>query len=106
MSGSQGPDYPVGAGAGGDNCAGLRREKPLAAPDPDLVAQLAVGQVLQLVLGDEPHPPIAAVDDDGNEVGAVPPDPVLVECLKLGHPFHATVRSINGGAVMLTIEPS
>lgn len=107
MSGSSGPDYSrFGGGAGVANCAGYRRDKPLQAPDEDVVATLDVGQVLELLLHTSPTPVIAVVTLDGREAGAIMPEELLISCLQQGVEYSATVISIRGGHVMLRIAPA
>lgn len=107
MSGSNGPDYSrVGGGSGAANCAGLRPEKPLQAPNEIVVETLSIGDVLQLSLRENPTPVIAVVTEDGREAGAIMPDEFLISCLQQGVQYTATVMSIRGGHVMLRIVAS
>lgn len=104
MSGSSGPDYSrIGGGSGVANCAGLRPDKPLQAPNEDVVEALSIGDVLHLSLRENPTPVIAVVTDDGQEAGAIMPDELLISCLQQGVQYTATVGSIRGGHVMLRI---
>lgn len=107
MSGSEGPDYTVMRGsAGSAECAGLRKEKPLLAPNADVIADLVVGDVLGVDLRDSSNPAIAIVADDGREAGAVMPDEQLIECLRQGYIYRARVTTIRGGHVSVIVEPS
>lgn len=104
MSGSEGPDYTTFGGTGGQDCSGLRLNKPLQAPQFEVVARLAVNDELSLVLHDSDQPVIAVVTVMGEEAGAVIPDRALIDCLRLGVAFHATVTSVNGGHMMLSVR--
>nr|WP_300148920.1 hypothetical protein [Propionicimonas sp.] len=105
MSGSNGPDYsPVGGGSGAADCASYRREKPLQAPNGDVVPMLRVGDVLDVELQEDPVLVVAVVTPSGREAGAIVPDGQLISCLQNGVAFSATVTSIRGGHVMFRIE--
>ncbi|MCU1445031.1 hypothetical protein [Cryobacterium sp.] len=105
MSGSEGPDYTGFGGIGGlGDCSGLRSVKPLQAPDADVVSGLSVDDDLNLVLHDGDQPVIAVMTKAGEEAGAIIPELKLIECLRLGVAFHATVNSIHGGHVLLSVH--
>ena len=104
MSGSNGPDYSFGAGAGGTSCSGITRHLALQAPDSDIVATLEVGDLMELILHDGDAPTIAVTTSDGNEAGAIMPDQALIDCLRLGVRYVAEARSISGGQVLLAVR--
>lgn len=105
MSGGNGPDLPVIGGVGGvADCAGLRKRAALQAPNPDVVADLAVDDVLALVLHDGDAPVIAVVTDRGEEAGAVMPERQLIECLRLNVAIFARVISVDGGHILLLLH--
>jgi hypothetical protein len=107
MSGDEGPDYTVFRGTGGQaECAGLRRDKPLQAPNDDVVGSLEIGDLLRVVLRTNPTPVIVIVMEDGAEAGAIMPDEQLIACLQQGIAFAATVTAIRDGHIMLSIRPS
>jgi hypothetical protein len=106
MSGNNGPDWSLSSGIGGTaDCVGLRRERALQVPNPDLVNSLEPGDVLGLVLHDGEAPAIAVVNDDGEELGALMPDQQLIDCLRFGIEFEAKVKSSEGGQVLLAVSP-
>ncbi|NQX30078.1 hypothetical protein HQQ81_22260 [Microbacteriaceae bacterium VKM Ac-2854] len=104
MSGSNGPDYSSsGGGSSGTDCSGYRNEKPLQAPNEDVVPTLSVGEDLYLALRKNPVLVIAVITADGREAGSIMPDVLLISCLQQGVAYTATVRSIRGGHIMLAI---
>lgn len=103
MSGSEGRDYLSFGGIGNGDCSDLRLNKPLQAPRAEVIARLNVGDALTLALEDSDQPVIAVLTGDGKEAGAVIPDQALIDCLRRGVEFRATVRSILGSSVQLTV---
>ncbi|MDO4027416.1 hypothetical protein [Clavibacter michiganensis] len=111
MSGSEGADYITfrGAGSGGggssdrNECSGLKKTKSLQNSDYDVVSLLAVGDILELRLGQDTKPVVVVVLRDGDIIGAVIPDQQLVSCLELGFLYQARVQTINGGQVDLIV---
>lgn len=106
MSGSNGPDWSLAGPGSTTNCAGVRRRLALQVPDPDVVATLSVGDALRLVLLGDDTPTIAVVTESGAEAGAITPDRTLIDCLGAGVTFGATVVSIDGVNVILSIQPT
>ncbi len=104
MSGSGGSG-PIGGGSGGGgSCSELRLERNLEGPVPDVVNELQLDDELRLALRDGPPTIVAVVDDQGRDAGAITPTGQLIECLRSGHEFVATVTSAEGGAIWLEIR--
>lgn len=107
MSGSNGPDYSQSrTGTGGDDCSSYRRDKPLQAPNDEVVDGLRAGDILALELREGPPLVVAVLGAGADEAGSVIPDTALISCLRRGMKFSATVRSIRGGHLMLSVAPS
>lgn len=104
MSGSDGPSGG-GMWTGGpqsDDCASLRIDDGVAAPDATFV--FTVGMVFDVVLNPGP-PATVSLQFEHRRVGSVHPYPALVRCLNSGVPFEAEVRSISGGDIRVAVEP-
>jgi hypothetical protein len=111
MSGSDPPPgpspRPPGPDGGGPNCADLEFTTTLASPDPERVASLAPGDVLDVrLLEQDGVAIIAVVDGDGSPVGSVVSDRAaqLRECLQRGFTYDADVESVDGGAVRIRVS--
>lgn len=101
----------LGAGAGGraggdeSACPGPPFETVLASPFPDVVAQLEVGDLLDVVAIEEPVRGVVAQTLDGEVVGAVTRDiRFLRGCLNEGCGYEADVLRIAGGSVSVLIR--
>lgn len=111
MSGSGG-----GAGGGGfgpsdpgTDCQRLRFSATLQSPQPQAVAALSVGELLDVVLapGVGTTPPVVEVRRaDGTIVGALIEHLTeLLRCLREGFTYVAEVRDITGGSVRVHVRP-
>lgn len=106
MSGSDGPSAGGGGWGGGaafpnDDCAALTFEAWLAAVTGDV--SFAVGDVLGVVLGTT-VPPTIHLLSGSDVVGTIRPIPAILRCLSSGFNYMATVRSADGGAVLVRIS--
>lgn len=103
MSGSSG-GYSFETGAVQQNCADLIIRTQLASPDPAVLADLRVGDILTVRLLSATGP-LQAVTHDGNIAGAIlTSDPgLLINCINNGHEYMAKILSINGGDCQVSI---
>ena len=106
MSGSD-PTVRVGngGGAGGTNKCILRFTTVLASPDPDVVASVTDGQLLDIVRVDEPIRVIVAKTLFGEIVGAVSREIITLRaCIDEGHTYEAEVIQAAGGSVTVEVR--
>ena len=106
--GSGGGGGGFGPPDSGTDCARLRFLATLQSPQPDAVAGLKEGDVLDVVLapGSGTTPPVVEVRlPDGTTVGALIEHLTeLLRCLGQGVQYVAEVRSISGGAVRVQVR--
>lgn len=105
MSGSD-PSVIRGTGIGGgtDDCS-IAFDTTLASPDPELVAELRVGEVLDIVSVDEPARGVIARVIGGPPVGAITRDILrLRDCIARGNSYEAEVVRVEGGSVTVAIR--
>lgn len=96
--------FPVGGSAAGP-CESLRLERMLESPVPGVADDLAVGDLLQVVLREDPPPPlVVAVSQSGHDAGGVVPTGQLIECLRQGFRFEAEVTSHSGAAIQIEVR--
>jgi hypothetical protein len=97
-----------GGGGGSDNvpCEELKFDAQLTSPQPSLVKELSVGQVLDVNIVNVKGQQLLQVLKNGQPVGGLIGSDAarLRECILGGHHFNATVMSINGGQVRVHIE--
>lgn len=109
MSGSD-PSVRRNDGGGSideDDCPGRPFETVLASPDPDVVAQLDIDQLLDIVSVDEPARGVIARTLEGDYVGAIVRDIVrLRRCIADGSTYEADVLRIAGGSVTVLVRPT
>lgn len=110
MSGSD-PSIRRNDGGGGsgddDDCPGRPFETVLASPNPDVVAQLDIDQLLDIVSVEEPVRGVIAQTLDGDFVGAIVRDIVrLRRCIAAGNTYEADVVRIAGGSVTILVRPT
>ena len=100
--GPGGPDRDV------DPCSAINEIVTLASPQPDVLAGLKPDDRLSVGLVGNP-PAIVAKTLHGEVAGTlVPPVAVhgkLVDCLKNGRAFVATVISVQGGKCVVDVSP-
>lgn len=80
-----------------EDCSSLSDVASITSPIPDELAKLGVGTVLTVEL--QPSPQIVIVKNGGALVGGLAPVKLvqLIECLKAGFQFSATVLRRDGG---------
>lgn len=103
MSGSS-SSYSFDTGATRQNCADIVLKTQLASPDPDVIDDLGVGDILNIKLSSATGP-LQAVTMDGQIAGAIlSSNPaLLINCITEGHEYLARVLSINGGDCQVSI---
>jgi hypothetical protein len=105
MSGSDGPvASPTDGGGGLDPCASLRLTRNIEAPVPGVADQLQPGDTLTVLLRQGPPDLVVTVDNQDREAGGISPTTRLLDCLRQGVPFQATVLTIHGGAIQVEVQ--
>lgn len=98
-----------GGGGGGslDECA-FTEITILSSPDPAVVAGLSVGDVLAVVMETQPVPRLVVMAGGHRIAGSVTSAKLLdmMECIRRGYNYAATVRDIAGGRVTVEIHPA
>jgi hypothetical protein len=109
MSGSD-PSVRRNDGGGSiedEDCPGQPFETVLASPNPDVVSQLDIDQLLDIVSVEEPARGVIAQTLDGDYVGAIVRDIVrLRRCIAAGNTYEADVVRIAGGSVTVLVRPT
>lgn len=102
MSGSSG-SY-LGPYSPSDSCAALRFETQLASPKAHVVAQLQVGNTLDIVFGPSGSQVVIALWNGAEAGGIVDPHlPQLRNCMNQNEQYQADVLSIAGGQVRVRV---
>jgi hypothetical protein len=95
-----------GAGGGRDDCPGQPFQTVLGSPNPDIVAELDEGDLLDVVKIDSPVRGVVANVLTGETVGAITRDIVrLRRCIDNGNEYEAEVIRMSGGSVTVTVRP-
>ena len=109
-SGSSGYDPPTprpgdGALPGDDPCARLSFSAYISSPDPDVVPDLEVGDILDVVLTDNDGVPLVELrTDDASVAGTLTTNlGRLLPCIER-RAYVAEVTSIDGGAVQVDVR--
>lgn len=103
MSGSGG-SY-LGSDSPSDSCASLRFDTQLASPKAQVVAQLQVGDVLDIAFGQGGNQIVVALWNSVEAGGIVDPHlNQLRNCMNQGEQFQARVLSITGGQVRVRVQ--
>lgn len=104
MSGSDPTSHNGGTRGAGGSCPD-DLELTLGSPDPEAIADLEIGYVLDVLSIEEPVRGVAAFDVSGRYVGAVTRDLVdLRSCLEQGVLYEAEVLNIRGGAITVVVR--
>lgn len=92
-----------GGGSGGTSCEDYVIETRLWSPSPDAVGQLEIGDVLDVELDEDK---VVVVDEEGTVVGTIVERGKgrLHQCLAKGYEFAATVKSVSGGSVVVSVR--
>lgn len=103
MSGSS-SSYTFDTGATRHNCADIVLKTQLASPNPDIIEDLAIGDILNIKLSSATGP-LHAVTMDNQVAGAIlSSNPaLLINCINEGYEFLAKVLSVNGGDCQVSI---
>ena len=106
------PSKPSGGGGGGgggslDECA-FTEITILSSPDQAVVADLSVGDVLAVVMETQPVPRLVVMNGNHRIAGSITSAKLLdmMECIRRGYNYAATVREIAGGRVTIEIHPA
>ncbi|MBN9239934.1 MAG: hypothetical protein J0J03_09685 [Leifsonia sp.] len=93
-----------GAGGGEDDACPQQFQTVLGSPTPDIVAELTLGELLDVVAIDTPRAVIATLLS-GETVGAITRDIArLRRCLADGVEYEAVVVDIAGGSVTVDVH--
>ena len=97
----------VGANDGAEyRCPGAPFQTVLASPDPEHVASLSEGELLNIEKIDAPVRGVVATLLTGEQVGAISRDIVrLRECIDAGPDYEAEVLRVSGGSVTVSVRP-
>ena len=87
------------------DCSQLTDETTLNSPDPNVIRELSVGDVLVIVLANE-RQSLVAMDSHGNIAGSITSNLMLqfIKCLDGGFEYVAVVQSIVGGQCTVQIR--
>lgn len=93
-------------GAGGPNPCMFSEIAILASPNPPVIAALAVGSVLTVVL--QQVPLRVVVMTGGAIAGSITSARLadFIQCIRAGQLYEARVTQINGGAVTVEVYPA
>lgn len=106
MSGGGGDRGPSGGGDSGVDCRDLRFEATISSPQPTVVANLQVDEVLTVGIEQQATNRMIAVRrSNGDLVGSLTDHlRELIRCIQEGVNYEATVISIQGGAVRVRVQ--
>lgn len=107
MSGSGGGSFAAG-GAQEISCDRLSFETQLSSPKPLVVAGINVGDVLSVAMEQQGAAQVVVVIRHGNQLAGGITSPKmsrLLECMRQGTQYQATVLSKAGGQVTIRISP-
>lgn len=109
MSGGGGGGGPGGGFGPRDDrtpCDQLRFQTSIASPQP-ATDDLAVGDLLQVVLSSGPPVVIHLIDSSGDVVGSlISRIADLLRCIQDGFSYEAEVKQINGGNIQIDVRPA
>ena len=96
----------IGANSGdADDCPGAPFQTVLASPDPEYVASLTEGELLNIEKIDTPVRGVVATLLTGERVGAISRDIArLRRCIDAGHEYEGEVLRVSGGSVTVDIR--
>jgi len=105
MSGNDGGGVGGWSAGAGDTSCDIELTTALASPDPAVMATIAVGEVLTVVLRESPRSVITQTTS-GQYVGAITQRAAdLARCMQDGSTYTARVTGITGGAVTVKVAP-
>jgi len=87
------------------DCASLFEKTIINSPDPDVVDELKIGDVLHVTLGDKRE--ILVVTDSGDTAGSITSARMLdfINCIEKGFSYVAIVKAVAGGRTDVEIRP-
>lgn len=87
-----------------DQC-NLRFTTQLSSPNPDLVKDLSVGDIL-IVAFDENKNLVTAQNSNLEAVGTIAPPNLskLIDCIQQGNEYVATITKMNGGYITVEVH--
>lgn len=84
-----------GGGGGQTDCSRLIFEAAIASPDPDVVQTVAIGDMCDVVLWNDPTRIVVLTRPNGDVLGAITERwPALVACIGQGVTFEAEVLQV------------
>ena len=103
MSGSSSGDW---AEPNQDSCEKLSSDTTLTSPVRDVIAQIAVGAVLDVRVDTIGTARVVRAVYNGNVAGSITSTIIqkIVECIDSGHEYVAQVVSIQGGACRVRVH--
>jgi len=106
MSGSGGGSFAAG-GAQEISCDRLSFETQLSSPKPEVVAGINVGDVLWVAIEQQGSAQVVVIKHGNQVAGGItsPKMSRLLECIRQGTQYQATVLSKAGGQVAIRISP-
>ena len=95
----------TGIGEGTNLCAKIQEELRVISPDPNVLTNLQVNDILD-VNSTNGNAPIILVTSNGNVLGSIIPSSleILLNCINEGNLFKAVIKSINKGICIVTIS--
>lgn len=110
MSGGDSGSRPTGYGAAsgaGTGCESLAFETPLSSPKPSVIAQMSVGDVLDVSLQTAGGVETVAVLYQGKIAGGLVQNSERIKtCISKGFGYRADVRGIQGAKVTVFVRPA
>lgn len=107
MSGSGGGGYGGGFSTDEVACDRLAFDTQLSSPKPAVVAQINVGEVLSVELDQQGAAQVVVIKRGTDVAGGVTSPKIarLLECIRLGTRYQATVTAKSDGQVSVRISP-
>lgn len=87
----------------GTKCEELTFETRIASPDPNVIENLSLGDVLEIRIHEGA---IAVVHHTGIAGSIVQNVPQLIRCLQQGYEFEGEIKTIRGGMVDIEVRPA
>ncbi|WP_310439820.1 hypothetical protein [Sulfuricurvum sp.] len=86
------------------DCSNLQGSTKVISPTMIYFAKASIGSKLKIELKDEI---VSLLDSSDNAVGGINPTwiTLLIDCLKKGNNYEATINDINGAAIDVYIQP-
>ena len=103
MSGPGGGTFDGPSEDSGRKCDELRFETAIASPNPNVIENLSLGDVLEIEIREGA---IALVHRTGIAGSIVQNVPELIRCLQQGYEFEGEIKSIRGGRVDIEVRPA